>query len=660
MEVFGSNGKAAVILVSFFSVSCSVTESPRLGSRIVVKEDDPETLRQDTAGPAPILPTSEPTYLNFGSHQLRLNCLNCHSGVNRQKISLENYGDRGSPKTLLFWGNVVAQIDNNRMPASKPLSDEIKVLFNRWKALGFPYDDIDLKSVQKNTGVDYCSVEELLPARFWRLSDRQIAATIRNAFGDSKLVGVVFPIVSRTGGHFLNTNGALSMGQSDILNQLQLAQAVSASVVAQDTTIKTCTSGSGLDCFKQVIQTYGPKLWRRPLSAEESQALVSNAENAIINRLSREEGMRLLIESLLNSTNFWYRSELGVKLSNGQRQLTGYELASFLSYTIWDAPPDSVLTGLAENGTLLNDVVLKAQVLRMSSAASAKAGLFRFFDEWLNLTSVVGIEKSDNTLTQTLRNSLVAETQAYVDEFGFNKNQPLAEFFTNSRTLGNSQVATFYNATFTGSTTNSIVPIELEPLERAGLLTHASFIASNSGYTNTNIVRRGYTLLSEILCSELSPPPNVIDGAAKVAEDPTKPMTSRQRLENLHTANPACASCHTILDPLGSSLENYDPIGRYRTLERTLKIDASGSLSSFSDANGKFNNGVEMIKLVTSSKYFADCASNKYFQFAFGVKVDDPQRCDAKRAASSFEKSGQRIRQLPEMLNDTRSLKFRK
>jgi hypothetical protein len=657
LEVFFALGLICVWMAS----SCSLSNNQKAESRgVETGAEDPQEENKPPVTQSQGIPQSEPTYLNFVSNQMTTNCLGCHAGENKQKVSLDQYGERGAATTILLWDKVVGQIVKNRMPMAAPLSDELKKVFSRWKDLGFPFDDVDLKTSAKSRSTDYCSVETLLPARLWRLTDRQVASTIRNAFGDPNLVGVTFPITPRSGGHFNHTNGALAIGQNEILAQLTLAEAVSAAVVSKDATIRSCINGSGTDCIKQVIQTYAPKLWRRPVTEEEVATIAANADDAMGKKLNRQEGIQLVVETMLNSQNFWYRSEVGQIQSNGERQLTAYELASFLSYTIWDGPPDAALTTVAANGTLLNDDVLRAQVIRLSQSANAKAGLFRFFDEWLNLTTVVGIDKSDSSFTGSIRNSLVKESQSYVDEFGFNKNQPLAEFFSNPRTMGDSQVALFYGTAFNGSTSSSIVPIELDPKERAGILTHASFIASNSGYSNTNIVRRGYTLLSEILCSELSPPPNVIDATAKVAEDPKKPMTSRQRLEKLHTSNPACSSCHSILDPLGSSLENYDPTGKYRTIERSLTIDASGVLTNFSDANGKFKDGVEMVRQVTSSQYFAECASNKYFQYAFGVKVSDAQKCDANRALSSFTASGQKVRQMPEMLLNTRSLKFRK
>ena len=184
-------------------------------------------------------------------------------------------------------------------------------------------------------------------------------------------------------------------------------------------------------------------------------------------------------------------------------------------------------------------------------------------------------------------------------------------------------------------------PVPLPEGQRAGLLTHASLLASHSHANQTSPIHRGVLVRQNLFCHMLPPPPPDVDD---VPPDPDPNATTRERFDQ-HTSDPSCAGCHNLIDPVGFGFENYDGIGAFRTMEGDLPVDASGELLA-TDVDGPFDGVVELAAQLVESQTVRQCVSRQWFRFALGRSETIEDTCTMDRLYESFESSGHDVRVL--------------
>jgi hypothetical protein len=182
--------------------------------------------------------------------------------------------------------------------------------------------------------------------------------------------------------------------------------------------------------------------------------------------------------------------------------------------------------------------------------------------------------------------------------------------------------------------------VELGP-ERLGILTHASVLAVHAHSDQTSPVRRGAFVRARVLCQDVPPPP---DDRPLMVPPAGSATTARERLA-LHRTDPVCASCHTLMDPIGLGFENYDAIGAYRTEEGGVPIDVSGEVTASADADGEFIGAVELAERLSSSRAVSDCYATQWYRFAMGRRDVASERCVLDDVADRFAETGD-IREL--------------
>lgn len=308
------------------------------------------------------------------------------------------------------------------------------------------------------------------------------------------------------------------------------------------------------DCLRDLTETLGLRLWRRPLTAEEADALVTAATEF------GEEGghtfaVRMVTQSLLQSPEFAYHHELGLDVGDGVRLLDNYELVSRLAFAMWGQGPSAQMLDLAA-GADFDDEALRS--LAVESAADPRAeGQMRMFHQlWLRYDELL---VTDEALATDMR----AESDALVDRVILDEDARWTSLLTSEQTYVTPSLAEHYGL--------SEVPAEAGWVSygddgRAGLLSHGSFLSlSSTQGARTLPSRRGSMLSQRILCQNIPPPPPDvdIDDGVEVGEDECKADAYAVHRD----ASSACSSCHALIDPLGMGFERYDGLGVYRDVE---------------------------------------------------------------------------------------------
>ena len=185
--------------------------------------------------------------------------------------------------------------------------------------------------------------------------------------------------------------------------------------------------------------------------------------------------------------------------------------------------------------------------------------------------------------------------------------------------------------------------VNLDPTQRAGLLTQASFLAAHSHPNQTSPVHRGMLVRENLLCQPLEAPPANVNN---VPPSPTPTTSTRDRFAQ-HSSDPSCGGCHKLMDPIGLGFEHYDSIGAYRTLDGNQLVNASGEILSVqADVAGPFDGAVELSNKLAVSREVAECMANQWFRFALGRIESKDDACTLKAIYDGFEASGGNVREL--------------
>jgi hypothetical protein len=332
-----------------------------------------------------------------------------------------------------------------------------------------------------------------------------------------------------------------------------------------------------------------------------------------------DAGIESAISSILVSPRFLFRVEQPPEeITSGKTySLNDIELASRLSFFLWSSSPDEELLFLAERGNLTSPDILKQQVQRMLADARARSLVNNFANQWLylrNLDSITPNHRLFPDFDDNLRQAFRIETELFFESI-VKENRSLTQLlqadytFLNERLAKHYQVPNIYGTRFR--------QVSLQPAHhRGGLLRHGSILTVTSYATRTSPVLRGNWVLENILGSASPPPPDDVPELEENSVDRNLPI--RERLSH-HRANPACASCHNLMDPIGFALENYDAIGRWRTHEDGVKLDVSGSLP-----DGQTYSGIEGLEksLLARPDLFVTAFTEKLITFGLGRGVE--------------------------------------
>ncbi len=379
----------------------------------------------------------------------------------------------------------------------------------------------------------------------------------------------------------------------------------------------TCDPGAIGDdaCLRQIIDEFVTRAWRRPLAPEEVDALMGL--HAIVQTEGEgfEESLRVILKAALISPHFLFRVERDPDpTSPDPHLLNDFELASRLSYFLWSSMPDAELFTLAGAGQLQDPVVLEQQVDRMLVDPRAEALVDNFAGQWLYIRALDDVFKDSAgfpEFTDAMRESMRTEMREFFRAF-ITEERPMTDLLVGTSTLVDDNLAGIYGVEPVGPGWQEL---DLSELPRSGFITSPGLMTVLSHPFTTSPVRRGKWVLDQLLCLPPAPPPPDVEIPPP---DPNSGETIREQLE-AHRANPACAICHDQIDPIGLAFENYDAIGKYRTLDKGQPIDASGELPTSGEF---FVDAVEMANLLAEGEHFSGCTVQKTFVYALGRGIE--------------------------------------
>jgi hypothetical protein len=394
------------------------------------------------------------------------------------------------------------------------------------------------------------------------------------------------------------------------------------------------------DAAKDVMRRIASRAFRRPASDEELNRLASIVEKTVESGDSYEVGLQTALTAILVSPNFLFKvEEPALRIGNEYPLLSDFELATRLSYFLWSSTPDRELLTLASKKQLRLPGVLAAQLDRMIRDERARDFVRNFAGQWLTLRKLESFTPNEGQFpdwNEQIRDLSRTETY-YLFLYVMRENMSVLRLLDADFSFMNEKLARFYG--IPGVQGDKFQLVSLKGQKRLGILTHASVLAVTSNPTRTSPVKRGKWILDNVLGT---PPPPAPAGVPEL-DKAELVGTLRQQLEQ-HRANPACASCHKQMDPLGLAMENYDAIGRWRTSDRGNPIDASGELPT----GQKVRNAGDLIRLLRDQKseQFVRTLTEKLMTYGLGRGLEYYDRCAIDQILAKASKNDYRFQEL--------------
>jgi hypothetical protein len=469
-----------------------------------------------------------------------------------------------------------------------------------------------------------CDQIKLGPRRLWRLTPTQYDNTLHDLFGIDSQFGAGFPADAVVDG-FSNNSDALVMTPL-MADKLAAAAKDTAAKVDLSKFASCASSQSDDNCLRELIGQLGSRIFRRPLTAAD------NARYFTLAKLAGpfDSAARLVVSAMLQSPHFLYRFEIGSQAGDARFVLSDYEVASELSYLLWQSMPDAELFDAASKRALHENSQVAAQVDRMLKSPRARPVVRGFVFEWLGLSAIPTVPKDTQRfpeLTGELRAALVGEAERFIDHVMFEQDGSIDSLLSSPTTFLDAKLASFYGAQLPAAgASDAPQPVELSNQERRGILTLGGTMLAHSRSNDSSPVHRGKLVRERLLCQLLPPPPvGVVIQPPPL--DPTK--TARERYA-AHSTQEPCATCHRLMDPIGLSFEHFDGVGRFRPTDNGLPIDVSGQILGSSHSDGAFVGTDQLIDKLEASGDARDCYALQWYRFAYGFG-EDTNRCLAGR-----------------------------
>ena len=405
-----------------------------------------------------------------------------------------------------------------------------------------------------------------------------------------------------------------------------------------------CTPNDGADrgCIEAFVTTLGRRLWRRPLSAEELAAIADVTADGATTLGDFYKGLELAIAALLQSPNFLFRVEIGKPSPEDatRRDYDPYEMATRLSFLFWNTSPDETLLDAAERGELDTADGLKAQAERLLASPRAAGGVRTFFMDLYGLHELDRLSKDPILFphfSSDFGEAAREETLLVLDEIVFTKDADFRDFFTTNETFVTRRLASLYGVKAPVHEGFGRVTLPIEN-RRRGFLGQASFLALRSHAVASSPTLRGKFIEEVLLCKFVPPPPVNVNTAIPEVSETAK--TLRDRLKQ-HLTDPSCTSCHLSMDTVGLGFENFDGVGKFRTVDNGEPIDSTGHVDGT-----PFSDSWELAELVREHPNLARCFVSNVYRYATGNENAPGERALIDVLTERFVKNGHRVQPL--------------
>jgi hypothetical protein len=402
-----------------------------------------------------------------------------------------------------------------------------------------------------------------------------------------------------------------------------------------------CDPKTGDACIDKFVGDFGKRAFRRPLTPEEKtkfiglfkkgDALVEGSGDAF------GKGVRVTLEAMLQSPKFLYRIETSTKKDGAVIPLNSYEIASRLSFTLVNTMPDAALLEAADRNELVNPDNAVMHARRLLGTAAGRATVRDFHRQWMGTDTWEDRLEKDTKLFPTVKPSLAPvlkkEFETFVETLTFDRKKGLTSMLTAPFTFANKVTAPLYGAK--GTFTDDLKEIELDPTQRAGMLTQVGFLASHALSNQSSPIHRGVFVLRRVLCATIPDPAEQVPALPP----PSEGKTTRE-VVHLHTEPDGCRACHhSLINPVGYGLETFDAVGQWRTMDNGKPVDATGRLTGI-EKPVDFNGPIDMMKKIVDAPEARACYAKQWWRYSFGRDETAADACALETLANALGNDG--------------------
>jgi hypothetical protein len=572
-------------------------------------------------------------------------------------LSLMNLVDREHPEKSLLVLKPTNQIEHTGGERFAPGSEQEGVLLG-WVNYLAGLSEEQVREARQE--IDRAGRHGLQPLSVRRLTHSQYNNTVRDLLGDQSRPADGFPKEDFIHGFKNQLEGqGVPPLQAEAYSEAAERLARSAFRGGDHQSLVPCEPASATDpvCGLEFARQFGLKAFRRPLSFGEANVYVELLRQEASRSGNFLDGAQLVVEAILQSPHFLFRVERGPGSS-----LRAYEVASRLSYFLWDTMPDEALLRAAENGELSTVEQVEAAAPKMLDDPRAKSSMEEFLAQWLRFDRALTAIR-DRRLFRGFSTELAAamteETRRLFNHLVW-EDQNFLEFLTADYTFVSTDLANLYGLP---APAEEFGRVQYPPDSgRGGVLAHASLLTLTSKPSDTSPTERGLFVRDHFLCHEVPPPPPGVNTALPVVTE-AKPMTTRERL-GVHLNSEACSSCHRLIDPIGLGFEQYDAVGRYREqvtlsfrpeydddeggrperVEVNLPLDTTAHVQGIPDS--AFSTPKELGRILAADAACQKCIVKKLFRYAFGREESAADQEAIEGILKAFQDSGFRFREL--------------
>ena len=481
----------------------------------------------------------------------------------------------------------------------------------------------------------------------WRLTNLEYKNSVQD------LLGVATTTPLDPDGAMAGYRAGLVAGDATVQAYYDAAVAIAAAVNVQQ--LAPCEAAAamagGADCAGKFIDALGPKAFRRPVDAETRTALLA-LFSGISAQFGYEAGIRGLLEELLQSPYFLYHLELEEQAKGaGAVKVTGYSMASRLSYLIWGTMPDDALFAKAKADQLSTPEQIESEARRLLADPRAHVGLYNFYEQWLRADRLPPVKggKYQSAYDNGMRASILASFNAQVDASLWQPQDGVNVLLTATQAFVNEQTAPLFGVA--GIKGAALQVASVNPAERIGISSHPAIMGALATEDGTHPIQRGVFVWDQLLCQDLpNPPPDI-------PVFPGVPANSsvRQAFETF-TSSPKCQACHMRINPVGFLFESYDTLGTFTKVDDNGQaVNTAGTIvgavSSTGENDAAVNvataTAVDLAKNMSGSASVAQCLVRQLYRYT--VKRHETPGDDAAigTLAGAFAGTAQRM---PELL----------
>jgi mono/diheme cytochrome c family protein len=597
---------------------------------------------------------------------LKSYCFECHNANKRRAgLNLEKIDNDAAALDLVeLWDQVGERVSGKEMPPAKskqPTDDE------RQKLLAWVKHAADSRVRCDNLTPEQLQKALAGSTTSRRLNRMEYNNTLRDLFGVDVHAGDLLP--SEGGGGEGFDNAAATLFTTPVLMEkyLEAAELVLGTLfpaAAKDKEVASPeadqlaalrrkligavpdASTPPLTAARRVLDSFLPRAFRRPVTGKEIERYLNIFDQAAKRGEPYDQCLKLAFKGALIAPSFLFLTETPPE-KTGAYQLNHYEVASHLSYFLWASMPDAALLDLAAQGKLHNEDVLRRQVERMLRDPRARGLADGFAAQWLGIRPLGVTIRPDAKLFPEFDEELAAamrqETVLFFDSI-VREDRSVLEILDADYTFVNERLAAHYK--MDGIKGTQMRRVQLDDPFRGGVLGQASILTVTSYPHRTSPVLRGRWILEELLGADVPPPPPNVP-VLNEKKKGGNTLTLRQMLEK-HRSKAECATCHARLDPLGFGLENFDPLGRWRSEQSGGPIDNTGVLPT----GEKFSGPVELKKLLLEKRRpeFLRNLCRKMLGYALGREIKRVDMCVVEDCVTALEQNGFRASRLLETI----------